>query len=214
MPPEPIKTSFIPKASLKVERRQETHGAPIALASLIATIILILAVAGGAGMFLFKEFLIGQINSKKDSLDRARAAFQPDTIKELARIDTRLMVGSSLLAAHTAPSLVLDEVARLTLASVRFGSFQFGTVGGLNKLTVSMNGTAKSFNAVALEADQFGHSEVLTNPVFSNMNFDATGNVSFDVTADVNPSAILYLTSPAAPASAATSTPSGSGQAP
>ncbi len=41
MPPEPIKTSFIPKASLKIERRKDTGKAPVALASLVATIILI-----------------------------------------------------------------------------------------------------------------------------------------------------------------------------
>lgn len=192
MPPEPIKTSFIPKASLKVERRQEIKGAPIALASLIATIILILAVAGAAGTFLFKQYLIQSINSKKESLDRARAAFQPDTIKELQRVDTRLIVGSNLLAAHQSPSLLFDEIEARTLASVRFNNFQFGAGTG-SMLKISMSGTAKSFNAVALQSDAFGASEILSNPIFSNMNFDQTGNVAFDVSAAVNGDRIRYL---------------------
>lgn len=199
MPPEPIKTSFIPKASLKVERRHEAvHGAPVALASLIATIILILAVAGAAGMFLFKQYLVNQINSKKESLDRARAAFQPDTIKELSRVDTRLQIGAALLGTHPSPSLLFDEIEARTLTSVRFNNFQFGA-GVAGMLTVSMNGTAKSFNAVALQSDAFGASEVLSNPIFSNMNFDQTGNVAFDVTAHVNADRLRYLRGSSSP---------------
>jgi hypothetical protein len=203
MPPEPIKTSFIPKASLKVERRQEVKGAPVALASLIATIILILAVGGAAGIFLFKQYLINQINSKKESLDRARAAFQPDTIKELVRVDTRLQVGAALLGTHPSPSLLFDEIEARTLVSVRFNNFQFGA-GTAGALTVSMNGTAKSFNAVALQSDAFGASEVLSNPIFSNMNFDQTGNVAFDVTASVNADRLRYLRGASIPVASST----------
>lgn len=191
MPPEPIKTSFIPKASLKVEHRREATHAPIALASLIATILLVLAVAGAAGVFLYQQYLISSIASKKDSLERARAAFQPETIRELARVDTRLEVGTELLNAHLSPSLLLDEIAARTLTSVRFGGFQF-THGAGGKYMLSMSGVAKSFNAVALESDEFGKSEMWTNPIFSNINFDQTGNVAFDVTAEVIPARILY----------------------
>lgn len=191
MPPEPIKTSFIPKASLKVERREEARKAPIALASLLATIILVLAIAGAAGVFLFKQYVVQSIDAKKASLDRARAAFQPATIEELARVDTRLTVGSALLAAHASPSLLFDEIEARTLSSVRFSGFQFGATS-VGNFAISMTGVARSFNAVALQSDEFGKSEILVNPIFSDMNFDQTGNVAFSVTAQVAMSRILY----------------------
>jgi hypothetical protein len=101
------------------------------------------------------------------------------------------MVGSSLLAAHLSPSLLFDEIEARTLSSVRFSNFQFGvTTGG--KYSISMSGLAKSFNAVALQSDAFGHSDIISNPIFSNINFDQTGAVAFDVTASVNPARISY----------------------
>ncbi len=74
---------------------------------------------------------------------------------------------------------------------MRFSDFQFGQ-GTAGAYTIAMSGVAKSFNEVALQSDAFAQSDILTNPVFSNINFDQTGNVAFDVTATVDSDRILY----------------------
>ena len=107
---ERVKTSFIPKASLEVERKQSPKGNPVALANVVAGIVLILAILGSAGMFLFKQLTIQTIAKKQESLERSRAAFEPATIKELSRLDSRIKTGTILLSEHIALSKLFDEL--------------------------------------------------------------------------------------------------------
>lgn len=175
---ERVKTSFIPKASLAVERRQSAPQNPVGIVNVIASIILILALVAAGGLFLFEQFTIQNIERKRASLERARAAFEPATIRELARLDTRLTAGQTLLNGHMAPSYLFDEIERLTLNSVRFKDFAFGEVGP-GRVMVTMAGEARSFNALALQSDAFGASQFFTEPIFTDLNLDETGNVVF-----------------------------------
>ena len=206
MPPDRIKTSFIPKASLKIERRETSTKAPLALASSAAALILIVAILAAVGLFLYEQFTVQNIARKRESLDRARAAFQPATIKELARVDTRLATGAALLGAHLAPSIVFDEIEARTLTSVRFNDFTLGETG-TGRMSVSMSGIARSFNAVALQSDTFGDSEFFEEPIFSNLNIDQAGNVVFDFSAFVNRAELAYRASGAAPVAPTPETP-------
>ncbi|MEK7613635.1 MAG: hypothetical protein AAB439_02025 [Patescibacteria group bacterium] len=175
---ERVKTSFIPKASLAVEHRESTSKNPIGIVNIIATIILIAAIIGAVVLFLFEQFTIQSIERKRDSLDRARAAFEPATIKELSRLNTRLEGGSVLLGSHLAPSYLFDEIEKLTLDSVRFRDFSYGEVSP-GRIMVAMAGEARSFNALALQSDAFGASDFFTEPIFTDLNLDDTGNVVF-----------------------------------
>jgi len=182
---ERVKTSFIPKASLSVERRQTTNKTPVGIVNVIASVILIASILAAAGLFLFEQFTIQNIERKRVSLDRARAAFEPATIKELSRLNTRLEVGNALLATHVAPSYLFDEIEALTLDSVRFKDFAFGE-SGPGRVLVSMAGEARSFNALALQSDAIGDSDFFTEPIFADLNLDDTGNVVFSFSAVVD----------------------------
>ncbi len=196
---ERVKTSFIPKASLEVERKQSPKGNPVALANVVAGIVLILAILGSAGMFLFKQLTIQTIAKKQESLERSRAAFEPATIKELSRLDSRIKTGTILFSAHIALSKLLDELEGLVLNSVRFTDFSY-SAGGSGKIVMTANGEAESFNAVALQSGGFSKSDIITDPIFSNVNIGNTGAIAFDFEAVIDVTRLKYSGTPSAPA--------------
>lgn len=188
---ERVKTSFIPKASLKTEKRRTPGRSPIGIINVITSIILLAAIIAAVGMFLFEQFTVQNIERKRTSLERARAAFEPATIRELAKLDGRLTSAETLLDAHIAPSLLFDEIETKTLNSVRFRDFALAE-SGPGRLMVTMSGEAQSFNALALQSDIFGRSPFFTEPIFSDFNIDSTGNVVFSFSAVVVPGEIAY----------------------
>ncbi len=196
--PDRVTTSFIPKESLVTERGPKSPKRnPLAFVTLIAGIILVVAVAACAGLFLLKAYTTSSIASKKDSLDRQRAAFEPATIQELLRLDRRLQSAGELLKVHIAPSLLFAELESRTGANVRFRNFVYESATA-GKKTVVMSGSAKSFNAVALQADAFGKSTIFKDPLFSNLNIDAAGNVVFEFSSVVDIARIRYAASASA----------------
>lgn len=211
---ERVKTSFIPKTSLAEPTARVTHGNPAALANLIAGALLVLAIVGAGAVYAFQQYTAAQIVSKQDSLAKSREAFEPSTIKELARLDQRIETGKTLLGSHIAASKLFDELERLTLSSVRYTTFEY-SVPAPGHVVLTMNGEAQSFNAVALQSEAFGGSPLITDPIFSNVNVSSAGNITFDFTGILDVSHMGY--SPDAsttgagasqvPASPASSTP-------
>jgi len=189
--PERVKTSFIPKQSLKVERTESVRKTTFGVVNVLASVILIAAIIAAVAMFGFESYVRSSITSKRASLDRARAAFQPETIKELARLDTRLSVGMTLLSSHVAPSTLFSYIEDETLSSVRFKDFAYSEVGP-GRTMLTMSGEARSFNAVALQSDAFGRGGMFSEVIFSNLNIDSNGNVVFGFSGIVNTEKLLY----------------------
>lgn len=190
---ERVKTSFIPKASLSAERKQEPKGNPIGLVNLITGVVLVLAMLASGGVFLFEKFTIQNIATKRQSLERSRSAFEPATIKELVRLDNRLETGKNLLGSHVSLSKLFDELEATVLASVRFTDFSYDATNG-ERMFLSSSGEAKSYNAVALQSGDFSKSDIITDPIFSNVNIGPKGEIRFDFTAVINPARIRYTT--------------------
>lgn len=196
-----VKTSFIPKASLKVERTEVKRANPIALVNIIAGAILIVTILGAGAIFAFERYLLQAVESKRESLERSRAAFEPATIKELARLDTRIAAGTTLLQGHTALSILFDELEKLMLSSVRFSNFSYD-IADPTRTLLSASGEAASFNGVALQSDAFSKSVIITEPIFSNVNISKTGTILFDFTSIIDTSRMGYTGSASVPAPA------------
>lgn len=189
---ERVKTSFIPKQSLKVDRGpRRSGGSPVGIVNIVAIFLLALALLGSAGVFLYEQFLKTNIASKRESLERARSAFEPATIKELSRLNTRLTIGQELLNSHVTYSRLFDEIEILTLQNVRFAEFSL-TETEAGVMGLSMKGSAVNFNALALQADSFGSSRIIQNPIFSDFNIDQFGAVTFSFVGTINNSEIIY----------------------
>lgn len=201
-----FRTSFIPKKTLTAGAALEkVKGNSLGIISLIALIIALGAVVLSVGIFLYQQILTSSIARKAETLERARAAFEPALIQELVRLDARIQSAGVILNEHLAPSTLFSILEDSTLKSVRFSNFSLNRVGD-NKIGISMQGVANNFNGVALQADIFGKSKAIKEPIFSNLNLDQTGKAVFTVTAFVDPAFINFINQEASPL-VASSTP-------
>jgi hypothetical protein len=188
-----FKTSFIPKQSLAktAAPRRRGGGVPTG-AGLVVSLVIFLAAAGSAGsLYLYKQFLIQNIEEKSGELRRAREAFQPSLILDLARLDSRLIAAQDILEAHISPSVVFSLLEQTTLRSVRYNTMSLvaDTTGAVS---LTMNGTATSFEGVALQSDVLGSNQYIRDLVVSNLQNAEEGLVSFSVNATIDPRLLLY----------------------
>lgn len=185
-----ISTSFIPKKTLNTAPKRD-KGSSIGVVFLITLIIFISVVALAISTFLYQQFLFQDIDRKKSSLERARAAFDPNLIQELSRLDDRIEASNIILDNHQTVSSLFGLLENITLKSISFDNFNYKT-DEAGRVSIVMNGKASSFSSVALQSDVFSDSKFIEEPIFSNLNLDNKGNVIFNFAAFVNPKLVLY----------------------
>ena len=188
-----FRTSFIPKKTLATAATaQKESGGPLGTITLITLIIALGAVVLSVGTFLYQQILESNITRKTETLERARAAFEPALIQELVRIDSRIEAAESILNKHITPSVFFESLEGATLKSVQFQDFSLTRVSD-DRISISMKGIAQDFRGVALQADIFGKSRFIREPIFSNLNLNNNGNAVFSLSAFVDPSLINFV---------------------
>lgn len=193
-----FKTSFIPKKTLAkgVPGGKRAKGSAAGFFMLTTGILAALTVLLAVGVFLYQQYLIGSIERKSETLERARAAFEPALIQELVRLDKRIDVGQTLLENHIAPSAFFSALEEETLPSVRYTRLSL-TESSDGQFILAMQGEARNFNSVALQADAFGRTRVVKDPIFSGLNIDEIGRVVFELDAYLDKRQIRYVDTPA-----------------
>ena len=186
-----FQTSFIPKKPVAVTPQRKKKSSS-GVFSLIALILFLSALASSVGAFLYQQYLVQSIERKEVSLERARSAFEPALIKEMSRLDARMLSAQEILNKHTALSAFFELLESTTLKTVQFDDFGY-SVDAEGKMLISMKGKALSFASVALQSDSFGDSALIQEPIFSGLNLDTKGNVVFDFTAILDPSIVSYI---------------------
>lgn len=186
-----FRTSFIPKQPVAAAAPRKASRGASGLVFLLALIIFLASVALAAGVFLYREYLEQSIASKSEQLERAREAFEPALIQELTRLDSRLSTANALLRSHISVTAIFDLLEENTLEGVRFTDFRY-SVGSGDSITLSMNGQATSYGAVALQSDAFGRTRFLRDPIFSDVNLDQEGLVSFKFNTFIDSSLINF----------------------
>jgi len=157
----------------------------------LALIAFLISLTATLGVFLYKQYLNQSLNNKAETLEEARAAFEPALIRELTRLDTRLKTSQLLLDQHIALSRLFEFLENNTVQDVQYTSFDFSRLtDGLSSVTLT--GRARSFNAVALQSDIFGKSRFILNPIFSALNTDDENNIRFSVSAEVSSELLSY----------------------
>lgn len=189
-----FRTSFIPKKTLAAapSLKKKKSSGPLGVVTLIALIIALGAVALSVGAFLYQQILEASVTRKTATLERARAAFEPALIQELVRIDSRTESASVILNKHITPSVLFESLEEITLKSVQFKDFILTRISD-DKISISMKGVANNFSGVALQADIFGESKLIREPIFSNLNLNQEGNVVFSLSAFVDPAFINFV---------------------
>lgn len=184
-----VQASFIPKKPLTPERGG--RGGAYGLIFLVALLIFITSIVAAGAAFAYTGYLNASLSSKKASLQKYQDAYDLSTIQTLVRFDSRINQARSILAKHVAPSAIFFFLSQQTLAKVQLSEFTY-EIGTDGTPKISMTGLADSFSTVALQSDQFGASKALKNVIFSNIDINTTGQVAFQVTADVDPALVLY----------------------
>jgi hypothetical protein len=193
-----VSTSFIPKEALTAEKAR-TGG--VGLFLLISILVFILSIIAAGGAFAYTGILNQKLAAQKSQLDLQKGAFDPATIQDLLRLDSRIQQSQSLLQKHVAPSAVFNFLAQNTLVNVQFTSFDY-SLNADGSGTIELDGTADSFSTIALQSDALGQSSSLKDVIFSGITVDPDNRVSFTVSAAVDPSLLSYskeqLATPAA----------------
>jgi hypothetical protein len=187
--PQEFQTSFIPKKSFDSGRGQSSGSGVFMV---IGICIFLVALVLGGGVFVYEKLLTGSIETKKASLEKAKEAFDPALIKELARLDTKLSSADTLIKKHIAVSALFHLLEENTLQTVQFKSFTYDQ--GEEGIEVSMQGEATSFSSVALQSDLFSNNPSIRKAFFSNLALNERGYVSFGVKMIVDPALFLYTT--------------------
>ena len=189
-----FQSSFIPKGPIV----SNVPGAPIgrrtrqekSLFYILASTVFIMSVLSALGMFGYKFYLKYSIDQMGANLEDARLTLQPEVIRELTRLDNRILSSQKLLARHQILSPLFEFFEVSTPKTVRFKDFSYTkTPQGLE---LKIIGEARGYAALALQADVFDKSQYFKNPIFSDLSLNEKGDVNFSFKAMLDPTLVSY----------------------
>ncbi|MDP3726516.1 MAG: hypothetical protein Q8R36_04960 [bacterium] len=185
-----FKTSFIPqKPIIQKENQASQSGVNIVLFVSLILFFGTLIVTGG--IYLYGAILERQEVSLGASIERAKQAVEPELVSSLVRIDSRIKAVRDILDNHTVVSAFFSLLEQITLSSVSFETFRY-VVEPDGKILAQLGGSAKNYASIALQSVLFGENKFIENPVFSNLQLNSIGNVTFSLSANVNKRLVLY----------------------
>lgn len=185
-------TSFIPKNPLVSDTPSAYRRKSVSILTLVSLIVFIFSTTLGAGVFLYEKYLNSSLAKKQDDLEKARASFDPIVINEIRRVNNRIEHSKEILSRHAAFSAFFDTLERSTLQNVQFKSFDL-SVSQDSGIKISLKGIARNYASVALQSDSFNNTTGIKDPIFSDLNLDQSGRVSFSVAAYLDPNAFKYI---------------------
>ncbi len=184
-------TSFIPKKQVTVSSGKASFTSGVSFFTLLTSVILIAVILFAAGLFLYRLTLEQRISSQLLTLEKVRESFEQNFISQATRLNSRIVSASKILDKHLAPSAIFDLLEEFTLQTISFNSFEFSdNVDG--KIIVRGSGEGDSFASVVLQSDEFGKSGYMRDVLFSDLEPNTNGNVSFSFEATLDPQLVLY----------------------
>lgn len=172
--------------NVPLQGRRSERNLPGFIAAIIFTISFTLALAAfGYGFYL--KYAIAKMATE---LESGRAQLQPETVTELIRLNDRINSTEDLIGGHLLLSPLFKFLEVSTIKNVRFTGFNYNMTG--KGLELSMRGEARSYSALALQADLFDKSGLLKDVAFSDLTLDEKGNVIFSFKAAVDPGLLSY----------------------
>lgn len=186
----PTQPTFIPHEAVVSSSARRGASGLTELFLLVAIVLFIISGALAGGVFLYSQYLQNSNTAKLSQLNSAEAAFDPTLVQQLTRLNTRMSAAQTLLSGHLAPSLLFGMLQQSTVQDIEFTSLAYDATDPV-QITLMMTGVAGSVNSIALEAQVFSQSGIITDPIFSNIDAEQDG-VHFNFTALVNPSAVSY----------------------
>ena len=186
-----FQTSFIPKNSIVKERVIVTQS--VSLFTIVSLFIFLTIVVGTGGLYFYKGSLQKNVSKMKNTLSLAQNRFEPSIITSLSALDRRLNASNEILSKHVAVTPIFEALQEITMKTMRFTSFSYTLpTDGSGRVLVKLTGVGIGYKSVALQADLFSGNKNFIDPIFSNLQLDDKGNVTFEVTFSVDPSLVNY----------------------
>ena len=188
-----FQSSFIPKGSVVSTTASVSAGRKIKKKGLLAFLALIIfstSVLLAVGMFGYKFYLKYRIETMGVDLERARATLEPETIRELTRLNDRMISTQELISKHHILTPLFEFLEKSVPIRVRFSNFRYSVTE--KGLELSMRGEARGYAALALQADIFSKSQYFKDSIFSDLNLNERGDVDFSFKAIVDPNLVSY----------------------
>lgn len=191
MPPSPttIPTSFVPKQPVRAGSPYAKGGSNVFL--FISFIVLGVVLLGTVGVFAYEQFLMSTRDSKAQAVSNAQNAINNATVEEFIQTRNRFIAADTLLDQHVAASSFFTLLESITLQTVRFNSLSF-TLTDDRAAEITMDGTARTFNALAAQSSAFASENRIKRAIFSNISVAPNNIVTFSLSADLDPSLILF----------------------
>ena len=186
-----IRSSFIPKKSIVTKSSTLKQYRSFNILTFVATAVFVVSLLASGGVFIYERLIKNSIDQKGIELENARQTIDTGLINEFKALDKKLRTAEGLLGRHTAMTLFFDFLESSTLQNVQYNEFGY-IFDADGTIIINMEGIARSFNSLTLQSDIFRDSNIILNPVFSNLNLDESGNVQFNVSARIDPSFVLY----------------------
>ncbi|MEK7567715.1 MAG: hypothetical protein AAB513_02230 [Patescibacteria group bacterium] len=199
-------TSFIPKKPI-IQTGYSYENRGVSVVTIICIVVFFGAVALSAGSYLYKNFLMKSLESKKEALEKARKGFDLDTVRDLKRLGSRIEESGKLLNQHIATSALFDILEDATIKYVRFldmslflpeNDGQGGAVEGselpsiVSGVQFKAKGNARNYTSVALQSDVFNRTKGFREPIISDLSLDTNGNINFSVSAIIDPQLLRF----------------------
>lgn len=187
--PPTIPTSFVPHQNA-VPRRFGAAGLTGAFGFFsyaVLGVIFLLAL----GIFFYGRILAADKSSKDKALLAAEKAIDSKTIENFVRLRNRLTSSETLLNGHVAFSSFFSSLEKVLPATVRFTTLRLSldSAGG-SKMEGA--GVARSFNALAAASAAFAADGRIKDAIFSNIDINRDGSVSFALAATLDPKIIAF----------------------
>lgn len=187
--PPTIPTSFVPHLNAAPRKfSSDFTGAFGFFAYAILGIVFLMAL----GVFFYGRILSADKASKDRELISAESKIDSKTVESFVRLRNRLVSGKSLLEGHVTFSGFFSSLEKVLPATVRFTALHLSIgQGGTSK--IEGKGAAKSFNALAAASTAFAEDGRIKDAIFSNINVNKDGSVSFSLSATLDKEIIVFL---------------------
>lgn len=186
-----FKTSFIPKQEVIATSGRGPVGYRYSVFAVIAITAFVVSLVLAVGVFFFQKSLVKKVEEMNVKLVAYKESFEPNFIQELIDTDRRVEAAKELINKHNVISPLFTLLESKTLEGVRFTSLDF-SIEPNGQPSVSLNGEALGFFAIALQSDEFAAEPKIKNPLFSGLDLDEKGNAKFNFKSSLDGEAFLY----------------------
>ncbi|MBI2097580.1 MAG: hypothetical protein HYT46_01435 [Candidatus Vogelbacteria bacterium] len=194
-----IQSSFIPKQVLTKEPRPRRE--PLGLFFLLSLVVLVVALLFFGGVYVYRATLDSEINRNCPSanpgaiegcgllasIEVRRQSLDQALILKIERLDKLLKRAVAILNNHRTLLPVFRLLEAETLQTVRYSSFSQTGPG------LTLRGSAKNYEGIALQSIIFSEDRRVADFIFSDLNIDSAGRVSFNLKLDLAPAVLSYF---------------------